>query len=49
MPEFALQTVALTREYRVGHGTVTALAGVNIALQHIAPSLKLSDCTHMSW
>jgi ABC-type lipoprotein export system ATPase subunit len=28
-----LQTVGLTREYRVGHDTVTALGGVDIAIQ----------------
>ena len=28
-----LQTVGLTREYRVGHDTVTALSGVDIAIQ----------------
>jgi ABC-type lipoprotein export system ATPase subunit len=31
--ETVLQTVGLTREYRVGHDTVTALAGVDIAIQ----------------
>ena len=31
--ETVLQTVGLTREYRVGHDTVTALGGVDIAIQ----------------
>jgi ABC-type lipoprotein export system ATPase subunit len=31
--EIALQTVGLTREYRVGHDTVTALGGVDIIIQ----------------
>jgi len=30
----ALQTKALRREYRVGRGTITALGGVDIAIQH---------------
>ena len=33
MPELALETIALKREYRVGRGTVAALAGVDIAIQ----------------
>ena len=31
--ETVLQTLGLTREYRVGHNTVTALGGVDIAIQ----------------
>jgi putative ABC transport system ATP-binding protein len=31
--ETVLQTVGLTREYRVGHDTVTALGGVDISIQ----------------
>ena len=33
MSEYALQTVALKREYRVGRGSVTALAGLEIAIR----------------
>ena len=33
MPEILLQTRDLTREYRVGRGTVTALGGLNIAIE----------------
>jgi ABC-type lipoprotein export system ATPase subunit len=32
--DFALQTIALTRQYRVGRETITALGGVDIAIQH---------------
>ena len=32
--EFALQTIALTRQYRVGRETITALGGVEISIQH---------------
>jgi len=31
--EIVLQTVELTREYRVGHNTITALGGVDITIQ----------------
>jgi ABC-type lipoprotein export system ATPase subunit len=31
---FALQTIALTRQYRVGRETITALGGVDIAIRH---------------
>jgi putative ABC transport system ATP-binding protein len=33
MPEVVLQTIGLRREYRVGRGTVTALAGVDIEIE----------------
>jgi putative ABC transport system ATP-binding protein len=32
--EFALQTIALMRQYGVGRETITALGGVGIAIQH---------------
>ena len=33
MPEILLQTRALKREYRVGRGTVTALGGIDMAIE----------------
>jgi putative ABC transport system ATP-binding protein len=33
MPEIVLQTIGLRREYRVGRGTVTALDGLDIAIE----------------
>jgi putative ABC transport system ATP-binding protein len=33
VPEIVLQTTGLRREYRVGRGTVTALGGVDIAIE----------------
>lgn len=33
MPDIVLQTLALKRDYRVGRATVTALGGVDIAIQ----------------
>jgi putative ABC transport system ATP-binding protein len=32
--ELALQTIALTRQYRLGRETITALGGVDISIQH---------------
>jgi len=37
MPEpgnFALQTISLRREYRLGHETITALGGIDIAIEN---------------